>query len=166
MPGVFRIVFCLEVVRRRVVLLVCPVSQNLSFPDKSCLQSVSATEVCDAGPVFVRNYIERHQNRANQVLHLVGVPVTFIVPWIIFSQTSQDWRWFWACFVCGYILQFVGHAIEGNDAGEVCLIKKNAWQVLSRVFAPATNRPGWKQTPPSLCHRRITPHRRLDSQLH
>jgi len=56
MPGVFRIVFCLEVVRRRVVLLVCPVSQNLSFPDKSCLQSVSATEVCDADPFCQKLY--------------------------------------------------------------------------------------------------------------
>jgi len=73
---------------------------------------------------FVRNYIERHQSRANQALHLVGVPVTFVVPWIVLSQTGQDWRWFWACFVAGYILQFAGHAIEGNDAGEVCLIKK------------------------------------------
>lgn len=73
---------------------------------------------------FVKNYIERHQNRANQLFHLVGVPVTFIVPWIVLSKTDNDWRWFWACFVVGYILQFIGHAIEGNDAGELCLIKK------------------------------------------
>jgi hypothetical protein len=72
----------------------------------------------------VKNYIERHQNRANQLFHLVGVPVTFVAPWILLSKTENDWRWFWACFVFGYILQFIGHAIEGNDAGEVCLIKK------------------------------------------
>ena len=73
---------------------------------------------------IVKNYIERHQNRVNQLFHLVGVPVTFIVSWIVLAQTDNDWRCFWACFVFGYILQFIGHAIEGNDAGEVCLIKK------------------------------------------
>ena len=39
---------------------------------------------------FVKNYIERHQNRANQLFHLVGVPVTFIVPWIVLAQTDND----------------------------------------------------------------------------
>jgi hypothetical protein len=29
-------------------------------------------------------------------------------------------------FVVGYLLQFAGHAIEGNDAGEVILVKKFA----------------------------------------
>ena len=28
---------------------------------------------------FVRNYIDRHQVFANQLLHLVGVPLTFVV---------------------------------------------------------------------------------------
>ena len=27
-------------------------------------------------------------------------------------------------FIMGYLLQFLGHAIEGNDAGEMILIKK------------------------------------------
>lgn len=71
---------------------------------------------------FVNNYIQRHQNRANQLLHLVGVPVTFVVSAVFGFQHS-----WWAaagCFVAGYGLQFLGHAIEGNDAGEVVLIKK------------------------------------------
>jgi hypothetical protein len=29
-----------------------------------------------------------------------------------------------ACFVGGYALQFIGHAVEGNDAGEVVLVKR------------------------------------------
>lgn len=71
---------------------------------------------------FVTNYIERHQHPVNQVLHLIGVPLTFIVSlvWLI-----QGYGW-WAlgAFVGGYVLQFVGHAIEGNDAGETILVKK------------------------------------------
>lgn len=71
---------------------------------------------------FIKNYIERHRNRANQVLHLVGVPLTFVVSIPFFVR--QEWLWGAACFVGGYALQFIGHAIEGNDAGEVVLVKK------------------------------------------
>ncbi len=71
---------------------------------------------------FVNNYVPRHQNRANQLLHLLGVPLTFVV------STVLGFQHFWwpaaGCFVAGYALQFLGHAIEGNDAGEVVLIKK------------------------------------------
>lgn len=71
---------------------------------------------------FIANYIERHRNRANQVLHLIGVPVTFGAS--ITFLVMHRWTEAAACFVGGYILQFVGHAIEGNDAGEVVLVKR------------------------------------------
>lgn len=71
---------------------------------------------------FVVNYVQRHQNRANQVLHVIGVPLTFVVPVVLLIQ--EQWAWAAAAFVGGYVLQFVGHAIEGNDAGETVLIKK------------------------------------------
>ena len=71
---------------------------------------------------FVVNYLERHRNWANQVLHLVGVPVTFVAS-VVFL-VLEDWLWAAGCFVGGYVLQLIGHAIEGNDAGEIVLIKK------------------------------------------
>lgn len=71
---------------------------------------------------FVGNYIERHQNRVNQLLHLVGVPLTFVVS-VVFL-TEHQWTFAAYAFVGGYVLQFIGHAIEGNDAGELILIKK------------------------------------------
>ncbi len=71
---------------------------------------------------FVTNYIERHQNRANQLLHLIGVPTTFGVS--VHYLIHQEWAWAGGAFVIGYVLQFIGHAIEGNDAGEVVLVKK------------------------------------------
>jgi len=71
---------------------------------------------------FVKNYIERHQNRANQVFHLIGVPMTFVVSAVYL--TREQWLEAGLCFVFGYVLQFIGHAIEGNDAGELILIKK------------------------------------------
>jgi len=71
---------------------------------------------------FIKNYIERHQNRANQLLHLVGVPVTFGLP--LYWLVQGDWKPALGSFVGGYVLQFIGHGIEGNDAGELILIKR------------------------------------------
>lgn len=71
---------------------------------------------------FISNYIERHRNRTNQLLHLFGVPLTFGASAVLLVE--KQWLWAAAAFVGGYILQFLGHAIEGNDAGEVILVKK------------------------------------------
>lgn len=72
---------------------------------------------------FLVNYIERHQNLWNQLLHVVGVPLTFVVS-VVFLIQGRDWWWALGAFLGGYVLQFLGHAIEGNDAGEVVLIKR------------------------------------------
>ncbi len=72
---------------------------------------------------FLKNYLPRHRNRINQLLHLIGVPLTFGgTPLAI--AFSDSWHWPVACFLGGYVLQFAGHAVEGNDAGEVVFLKK------------------------------------------
>lgn len=71
---------------------------------------------------FWSNYLLRHTSRANRVLHLIGVPLTFIVS-LMLLRRGYGW-WAGASFIGGYMLQFAGHAIEGNDAGEVVLVKK------------------------------------------
>jgi hypothetical protein len=47
-------------------------------------------------------------------LAVAGVALFFFLPW---------W-WAFAAFVLGYVLQFWGHRVEGNDAGEIVPIKK------------------------------------------
>lgn len=69
-----------------------------------------------------RNYLLRHQNRANQILHLIGVPLTF--GGLIGFGIAGNWIYAGMAFFAGYALQFLGHAIERNDAGELILIKK------------------------------------------
>ena len=71
---------------------------------------------------FVVNYIDRHMHPVNRILHLIGVPLTFVVS--IVCLTKELWWPALGCFLGGYALQFLGHAIEGNDAGEVVLIKR------------------------------------------
>jgi hypothetical protein len=85
---------------------------------------------------FVKNYIERHQVPANQLLHLVGVPLTFVVSVILLTRDESAWAA--GAFVGGYVLQFIGHIIEGNDAGETILIKK----LLGRPYREF--RPGYR----------------------
>lgn len=72
---------------------------------------------------FLSNYLPRHQNRINRALHLVGVPLSFIVAPLL-ALGGRDWTVHVGCFVGGYLLQFAGHAIEGNDAGEVVFVKR------------------------------------------
>ncbi|QDT94512.1 DUF962 domain-containing protein [Gimesia algae] len=71
---------------------------------------------------FYSNYLLRHQNRVNQILHLVGVPLTF--GGLIGFGIAGHWIYAGMAFFAGYALQFLGHAIEQNDAGELILIKK------------------------------------------
>ena len=73
---------------------------------------------------FLKNYLPRHRNRLNQVLHLIGVPLTFVGTPLAIALTD-GWLWPVVCFVAGYGLQFAGHAVEGNDAGEVVFLKKS-----------------------------------------
>lgn len=76
-------------------------------------------------PMFrriVANYVLRHMHPANRALHLVGVPLTFVAS-VVCVAIGRYW-WAAGCFVGGYVLQFIGHAIEGNDAGEVVLVKR------------------------------------------
>jgi len=74
------------------------------------------------------NWLKRHQNQTSFVLHMVGIPLTILaIPALIVGIVRDSWLWVGlaiALVVLGYALQFIGHGIEGNDAGEVILVKK------------------------------------------
>ncbi len=57
---------------------------------------------------------------------MVGIPLTMLalapLLWDIFS--FEMWCWAALLFLGGYALQFLGHFIEGNDMGELILLKK------------------------------------------
>jgi uncharacterized membrane protein YGL010W len=60
---------------------------------------------------FIENYKAKHQHPANKLCHFIGIPIiTLSVPLFFFN-----WRWALGLFVFGWILQFIGHAIEGNQ---------------------------------------------------
>ncbi len=60
---------------------------------------------------FIDNYKSKHRHPLNKLSHSIGIPMIVIaLPLFLFN-----WRWALALFIIGWILQFVGHAIEGNQ---------------------------------------------------
>ena len=60
---------------------------------------------------FIENYKAKHQHPLNRLTHNIGIPM------IVFSLVLVffNWRWALGLFIVGWILQFVGHFIEGNQ---------------------------------------------------
>jgi len=84
---------------------------------------------------MIARWLQRHQHPFSLTLHMVGIPLTVVG---IVLACFQLWWWALGLFVGGYALQFVGHGIEGNDAGELILVKK----VLGKPYVAVVPRPG------------------------
>ncbi|GBD36536.1 hypothetical protein HRbin36_01661 [bacterium HR36] len=79
-----------------------------------------------------RNWRQRHRHPISLAMHAVGIPMTLVaIPFLCVG-------WWWTAaglFFGGYALQFFGHAIEGNDPGELVLVKR-ALGLPYRAVAP------------------------------
>ena len=60
---------------------------------------------------LLQNYRAKHKHPLNKLCHGVGIPMIVLSLLLFFF----DWRWALTLFVVGWILQFIGHAIEGNQ---------------------------------------------------
>jgi hypothetical protein len=70
---------------------------------------------------FVIDYCGRHKHPVNAILHLFGVPLAFYgFAQIFFGKFVNAL----ICIFVGYFLQWLGHRAQGNEVGEVILIKK------------------------------------------
>ena len=69
---------------------------------------------------MLEKWRSRHQTPFNLSLHAVGVPLTVLGIALLLRG-----KFFWAAlsFVAGYALQFIGHAREGSEVGELLWIK-------------------------------------------
>jgi hypothetical protein len=68
-----------------------------------------------------RNWLERHRDPFNFWIHQVGIPLALGGVVLLFVT---DWYWGVGAIVVGYLLQWVGHRVEGNDVGEFIPIKR------------------------------------------
>ncbi|MGA9997061.1 MAG: DUF962 domain-containing protein [Pyrinomonadaceae bacterium] len=60
---------------------------------------------------FTENYKEKHRHPLNRLMHSIGIPMIVVSLPLFF----WNWRWALALFIVGWIFQFIGHAIEGNQ---------------------------------------------------
>lgn len=76
---------------------------------------------------FFVDYMSRHTNNWNRAFHVVGVPLApFLFLYFVVRRRPVEAA---ATFVVGYLLQAIGHSIEGNEVGEWILIKRIAGRV-------------------------------------
>ena len=77
---------------------------------------------------WLTNWLERHRHPASFTLHVAGIPLTMAAVVLAIVQLWQGrWDLWWrpvGLLAGGYLLQWVGHLVEGNDMGEVVLVKK------------------------------------------
>lgn len=79
-------------------------------------------------PIWLVHWLERHQSPLSFWLHVVGIPLA-VAGGLLGLYQLACWQWeVWyrpiAMIVGGYVLQWIGHVHEGNDMGEVILLKK------------------------------------------
>lgn len=89
---------------------------------------------------LVEYWLVRHRGPVSFALHMVGIPLTILgvllIPVYVLLASTPIFLLSLALFVGGYIIQFLGHGLEGSDPGELILIKR--WLGWSYVeVAPA-----------------------------
>jgi len=76
----------------------------------------------------IDNWLRRHRHPASRVLHAVGIPLTLAAVGVAVWQLCL-WRWdlWWrpaVLLAVGYLMQWVGHLIEGSAMGEFMLVRR------------------------------------------
>jgi len=77
-------------------------------------------KVATATGNFLTDYCRRHAHPVNAVLHLIGVPMVLFG---LYELTQGKAAQSFFLIVLGYLLQYLGHRAQGNEVGEVTLIK-------------------------------------------
>lgn len=70
---------------------------------------------------FIVDYGQRHAHPVNAALHIAGVPMAF---YGIYKLCSGNFGQGLILLFFGYLFQYLGHKAQGNEVGEVTLIKK------------------------------------------
>ena len=65
---------------------------------------------------WIAEYELSHQNRWNQLTHTIGIPMIVVSLGLAVLALIWPGLWVWAItlFIAGWVLQFIGHAIEGK----------------------------------------------------
>lgn len=72
------------------------------------------------------DYYDRHKHPVNAALHVIGVPMVFYGLWKLIGGRFAGGA---GLITLGYVLQYFGHQAQGNEVGEVTLIKNIARRI-------------------------------------
>ncbi|MBX6313873.1 MAG: DUF962 domain-containing protein [Isosphaeraceae bacterium] len=79
-------------------------------------------------PPIVADWLERHRHRGSLVMHLIGIPPTILAvllsPFYLFLLSGRLFLFCLGLFVGGYLIQFLGHALEGSEPGEITFLRR------------------------------------------
>ncbi len=77
---------------------------------------------------LIQNWIARHRDPISFVLHMFGIPPTILavllIPIYVVNFSVPIFLLALALFVGGYLIQFLGHAIDGSEPGEIMYLKR------------------------------------------
>ncbi len=77
---------------------------------------------------IVDDWLLRHARPVNFALHIVGIPLTLIgvliAPLYVVLLSPLVFGFSTGLFVVGYLIQFLGHALEGTEPGEIAYLRK------------------------------------------
>ena len=90
----------------------------------------------------LKNWLERHRHPFNFWIHMLGIPLALAGVVLFFAWPWEEWYWGAGAFVLGYVLQWLGHLVEGNDVGEWAAIKR----MLGLPYVSIA--PQWQKPPP------------------
>ncbi len=77
---------------------------------------------------IVEDWLARHSRPVNFTLHIVGIPLTItgvlLIPVYMILLSLPIFIFATGLFVVGYLVQFLGHALEGSEPGEIAYLRK------------------------------------------
>ena len=77
---------------------------------------------------LVNNWIERHRDPRSFVLHIFGIPGTILgvllMPIYVMLMSPTLFVFALVMFVGGFGLQFLGHALDGSEPGEIRALRR------------------------------------------
>ncbi len=90
---------------------------------------------------IVQDWLARHSRPTSFALHMVGIPLTImgvlLVPVYLGIASLPIFLLSVSLFVGGYLVQFLGHALEGSEPGEIAYLRKKASRSLRKRLRKA-----------------------------
>jgi uncharacterized membrane protein YGL010W len=96
---------------------------------------------------WVEDWLERHRDPRSFVLHMIGIPCTILgvvlIPIYVTLMSAHVFLLSAALFLGGYLIQFIGHALDGSEPGEVAFLRKKlGWRPVAVAAARHPSHPG------------------------